>query len=450
VVLVVSGQQFGYIEPCGCTGLTNQKGGLARRDTMLEQLQTQRGWNVVPLDAGNQVGRIGAQAGIKYQFTINALRQMKYRVVGFGPDDLRLPVGELLAAITASTNDQGQSDLFVSANVDALGFVAPYRVIESGGLKIGVTCVLGEEARAKVTQDELQTRPTEDALREAIERMKAERCDVTVCLAQAADEDCRKLAQAVPGIDLMVAAAGVGEPRYQAEPIPGTRTAMIQAGLKGMYLGVVGVYKSGRPRLRYQRVALDARFEDSRRMLDNLAQYQGVLKEKGLAGLGLRPVPHVRGQFAGSESCGDCHVRAYEKWLETPHAHATDSIAHPTERSNIARHFDPECLSCHVTGWNPQGYYPYISGYVDLDQSKLLHGNGCENCHGPGKAHVEAENGGDFSEQDVQRLRQQMHVELSKSEQSCMECHDLDNSPDFHLPNAFQKYWEPIKHPWRD
>src|SRR5688500_7441195 len=33
VALVVTGQQMGYIEPCGCTGLENQKGGLARRHT---------------------------------------------------------------------------------------------------------------------------------------------------------------------------------------------------------------------------------------------------------------------------------------------------------------------------------------------------------------------------------------------------------------------------------
>ena len=30
-VLFVSGQQHGYLEPCGCTGLENQKGGLIRR-----------------------------------------------------------------------------------------------------------------------------------------------------------------------------------------------------------------------------------------------------------------------------------------------------------------------------------------------------------------------------------------------------------------------------------
>jgi hypothetical protein len=450
VVLLISGQQYGYIEPCGCTGLTNQKGGLVRRDTLFQTLQ-QRGWTLVPLDAGNQVRRIGAQAGIKFQFTINTLRQINYRAVGLGPDDLRLEVGELLAAVTSSLDAHGQSDLFVCANANPAGFVGTHRVIEAGGLRIGVTAVLGEESRSKVTQAEIETRPAEEALREAIAELKAQQCNFTVCLAQADDQECHRLAKAVPGIDLIVAAAGAGEPRYQPEPIPDTQTALIQAGSKGMYIGAIGLFKGQKPLVRYQRIALDARFNDSQRMLEMFAEYQATLQEQGLAGLGLKPVQHLRGKFTGSQACGECHTRAYAKWLETPHHDATDSIAHPTERSNIPRHHDPECLSCHVTGWNPQAYFPYAGGYIDLDTSASLHGNGCENCHGPGQAHVDAENGtGDVSDDDIQRLRKQMRLELSKAEQHCMECHDLDNSPDFHHADAFQKYWEQIKHPWPD
>ncbi len=37
VVLLVTGQQHGYIEPCGCTKLANQKGGLARRHTLAKK-----------------------------------------------------------------------------------------------------------------------------------------------------------------------------------------------------------------------------------------------------------------------------------------------------------------------------------------------------------------------------------------------------------------------------
>ncbi|MEZ6090869.1 MAG: hypothetical protein R3C05_23175 [Pirellulaceae bacterium] len=105
-VLFLTGEQHGYIEPCGCTGLENQKGGLARRHTLLKQIES-LGWNVVPLDVGNQVRRYRQQAGIKFQTTVSALRKLGYQAVGFGPDDLKLDVGLLLSE--AATDRQSSA-----------------------------------------------------------------------------------------------------------------------------------------------------------------------------------------------------------------------------------------------------------------------------------------------------------------------------------------------------
>src|SRR5215211_5745356 len=74
VALLITGQQLGYIEPCGCTGLENQKGGLARRHTFIKQLVEDRGWPVVPLDVGSQVKRFGKQQEVKFAFTVQGLR----------------------------------------------------------------------------------------------------------------------------------------------------------------------------------------------------------------------------------------------------------------------------------------------------------------------------------------------------------------------------------------
>jgi hypothetical protein len=220
-----------------------------------------------------------------------------------------------------------------------------------------------------------------------------------------------------------------------------------------MHAGVVGLYrKPGQPlQTRYQRITLDSTWPDAPAMLDNMAEYQRVLEQMVGGGdfekLGIKPTPHISGQFVGSEACGDCHTQAYAKWQATPHQHATTSIAEPTERSSIKRHFDPECLSCHVTGWEPQQYRPYTSGYLSLAKTPGLVGNGCENCHGPGKTHVDIEQGNlDVSDAERQRQRGQMRLELEKAEQKCMDCHDLDNSPDFHHPGAFKRYWEAVAH----
>ncbi|MEZ6090871.1 MAG: hypothetical protein R3C05_23185 [Pirellulaceae bacterium] len=104
-----------------------------------------------------------------------------------------------------------------------------------------------------------------------------------------------------------------------------------------------------------------------------------------------------------------------------------------------------------MTGWNPQGYYPYVSGYESLEATPHLVANGCENCHGPGSQHVAAEEG-DIAADDalLETLRASMRLPLAKARERCMECHDLDNSPDFHKEGAFDEYWEQVKHYGKD
>ena len=188
-------------------------------------------------------------------------------------------------------------------------------------------------------------------------------------------------------------------------------------------------------------------------MLAQLKTYQGELQRTGLSGLGIQPVAHPRAvDFVGSRACGECHTKAYEVWENTPHAHATDSLVSPPERQDISRHFDPECLSCHVTGWNPQKFFPYRTGYQSLQETLAMQGSGCENCHGPGGHHVAAENGDlEVGVEKLMALRQQMQISLKEARTTkCMECHDLDNSPDFHDPGAFDRYWEQVRHPGKD
>lgn len=448
--LFLTGQQKGYIEPCGCTGLENQKGGLNRRDTLLKLIQN-RGWDVVPLDAGSQVRRQGRQAELIFRFSAEAMAEMGYRAIALGEQDLLLSSAELLQ-ITASEGNQRTA--FTSSNVSIVdpSLMNPWQVIEIQQRKIGVTSVLGKTKKPDIASGEILIEDPVTSLQKAMAELREQKCDYYILLAHANLSESAELARTVPGFDLVVTAGGEGEPTYLPEPIEGTKSLMVQVGVKGMYVGLVGLYDDVNNPVRYQRIALSSQFEDSPRMMDAFRDYQEQLKKQGFQRLEVVPASHPTGRkFVGTESCAECHTTAFDIWKDTPHAHATQSIINPGERSDIARHFDPECLSCHVTGWNPQKFYPYESGYLSVEKTPLMMENGCENCHGPGSEHVAAENGDiEADETLLKQLREEMRLPLAQAQEKCLECHDIDNSPNFHRDGAFEEFWEQVKHYGKD
>ena len=57
---IISGEQIGYLEPCGCTA--GQRGGLARRFVFAEKLRAQ-GWPLIPIDLGALIEDPAASRG---------------------------------------------------------------------------------------------------------------------------------------------------------------------------------------------------------------------------------------------------------------------------------------------------------------------------------------------------------------------------------------------------
>jgi hypothetical protein len=445
--MLFTGEQYGYLEPCGCTGLENQKGGLKRRHTLIKQL-TADGWPLAMLDSGGHSKGYGPQPKIKLRNSIEALQQMGYQAVGLGENDLRF---ELLSiAVNLDPNP------LTCANVAILefdaGFSQRYAVVEVGGLKIGVTAVVGErERKALPESDELVHMPADEALAEVLPKLLAEKCDELVLMCYANVDDSKALAAKFPKFNWVVAGKGGDEPPYQPTKLD-HGAQLIEVGNKGKYAVVVGLYRNATPTFRYQKVPLDVRFDDSPAMQQRMIDYQQELQTLGFEGLGVKPQAHPSGnKFAGSAACADCHYEEFEIFEKTPHAHATDSIVN----ASPPRQFDPECISCHVTGWNDPKYVPWISGYESIEKTPHLTHNGCENCHGPAARHVAAENGDiDVSDEEIEALRKALHMEIVENEgnkegqvegavvKNCMECHDLDNSPDF----DFQEYWPAVKH----
>ena len=450
VAIVFTGELDGYIEPCGCTGKENQKGGLSRRQNFLRAMES-AGWPLLPVDLGNQVRRFGRQSEVKFQSIADGLKQMGYESVGFGPADLRLPAEEVVAAVAAVGDAQTP---FVSANVGLLGLDADitprYRIVKAGGRTIGITSVIDDAEAKQVRNDAVEVVPAAAALERVVAKFSEAKCDHRILLAWASPEETAALAARFPQFDLVAMAGGGDEPPAQLEPIAGGKGTgqrrLVKVGHKGMFAVVVGLYDDPAQPVRSQRVPLDARWGESKDMIRLLASYQGQLESLGLTGLGLQAIRHPTGRrFAGSAACASCHAHAYEVWKDTPHATALATL----EEQSPRRNGDPECLSCHVVGWVPQRFEPYEGGFAGMKKSPHLAHNGCENCHGPAAAHAAVERGdvrATSTERDRLRAELAMSIETPEGRQrtinNCMECHDLDNSPQF----EFDDYWPQVEH----
>ncbi len=372
---------------------------------------------------------------------------MEYDAITFGGDDLRLSTDELIAAITPI--DEKRST-FVATNVALLTFedklVPRMQIVDEAGLRLGVLGVIGDEEQRKIRNDDVQMRPAAAAIAEMLPALLKERCNKLILLSHSTLKEAEDLAKRFPQFDFVVTTGGADEPPAQAKTI-GKRTQLIEVGHKGMFCVVIGLYDDPSQPQRYQRVPLDARFGESDVMKQVLAGYQEQLKELGFEGLGLIPrtgLPrHPKSQkFVGSPVCGECHTTAYDIWKETPHAHGTETLL----KLSPQRHFDPECLACHVTGWDAEKYFPFASGFLDVKQ-EALHGNGCENCHGPGDKHVAAERAKDSPADQRNALRLAMRLtQADARKQTCLKCHDLDNSPDYN----WETYWPQVEHQGKD
>ncbi len=115
----------------------------------------------------------------------------------------------------------------------------------------------------------------------------------------------------------------------------------------------------------------------------------------------------LTGKYVGSARCSQCHTRIHMDWLGTLHAGALQSLEAIGQDTNV------DCIGCHATGYGEDG------GFVSRALTNDLAGVGCEECHGPGRDHVE--NVADESLRPPKDL----------SAAICGECHTGSHHPNF-------------------
>lgn len=461
VALMLSGELHGYLEPCGCS--ETQSGGLARRAHLERILTGEKRWTVVGLDVGDTLKRARRQDQVKLESILSGFKQLGYVGVAAGLSELRLDPALLLSQFTEA-DGVPLGGLLLGANVvlydsPDLGVPKPYRLIEAGDVKIGVTAVVGPSIANEVVPAGVQSgvaiRDAQTALNDVLPKLQAESPELLILLSHGSMDEARALAKNNPQFHAVLAAGGPEEPASLPEQIGDT--LVLFTGHKGKHVGLLGYYPNATPRLKWELVNLDnQRFDSDPRMEQLMRHYQQQLKDLDLARSDELLIRHSSGQtYVGAEKCGECHTKAYSYWKETPHAKAYHSLERGRkgqEANWVSRIYDPECLCCHVTGWDPQQVQRYDSGFLDAVATKHLAGQQCENCHGPGSGHADLEwkyrkDRQNVSLDEVNAGRAAMKLNSAAAEkQVCSKCHDDENSPNFN----FAKYWDKVKHPWKD
>jgi hypothetical protein len=440
-VLVVSNEQEGYLEPCGCS--PQQLGGLIRRYDLIERLHNRK-WPTALIDGGTLIkdpaGALGGfeQAKYKFDYALKALNLMKYDAVALSAQDLKIGVGEALGLL--DNNLTSGKTRIVAANVQ------PEKIFEklfqtsviatAGPVKLGITAVTDPGTLQNLNDPEKDAllpsvkRP-EDVLPGVLAELES-RSDFQVLMVQGSPALARQLAEAYPGFDIVLATSTTPDPlEHEADRLNGGKTLLVTVGKRGKYVGLVGFYPNEPVKTRYLLETLTKRYEalgtPMKRLIED--EYRETLKIAGTVEKFVRR-DFVNGApgavFTGAETCEKCHPKTFEFWTGTKHSQAFESLLEDPKPNT---QFDAECITCHTTG------FEYNSGWRSNAATPHLAGNQCENCHGPGSKHAEDPTNAQF--------RKLIKVTAEQADKNlCIRCHDEDNSRNF----SFAKYWKDIAH----
>ena len=127
---------MGRLEPCGC--FTGQHGGLTRLRTWLEERKTQG--PALKVDVGGAISGNADYDIIQYRYMARAYATMGFAALNMGGREASLPAETLLKLSSSSPVPMISASLVFTESRKEL--LEPWRVVDCGGLKIGVLGVV--------------------------------------------------------------------------------------------------------------------------------------------------------------------------------------------------------------------------------------------------------------------------------------------------------------------
>ncbi len=418
--IVLTGEENGYLEPCGCS--EEQLGGLSKRHTLISHLK-EKDENLILLSLGDLPSKVGRQDEIKMETALDALDRMGYVVHNIGEKDLNMGI-DLLGYLSQISNVDFVSSNIVDLDTSAFN-IKPYIIkeikTEESILKVGILGIVSPELIESACQDVKVLDPIL-ALKPLLSDLH-DKTDFLLLLSHAEMAESIKIAEVCPEFDLIVSGHLVDRPDLYLKKV--NNTYVIPVGEKGKYVSEItlslqekqtdegGSFNSFLSAI--ETIPLDGKFEDSHEIAMLLRTYQQRLKDEELLAQVFKVDPPSGLEFIGNKDCAVCHGKIFKHWEETGHSSAYETLV------RSGHEYDPECVECHVIGLN------YFTGFETIESTPALKGVGCESCHGPGSDHKET------LSKDYGRV----------GVENCEICHNDEHSPNF----EFKEYWEKIKHP---
>ncbi len=146
--------------------------------------------------------------------------------------------------------------------------------------------------------------------------------------------------------------------------------------------------------------------------------------------------------YVGAKRCMPCHMSPakgaqYKQWMGTKHAEAYKTLAaDEAKKYSDNPQEDPECLRCHVTGYE-------TPDELKTDKYDITEGVGCESCHGPG---------GDYWKMNIMKEiaagkadAEEYGLAVDPDPENCKQCHN-EESPTF-KGFDYDEMYPKISHP---
>lgn len=436
IVLFYSADIGGNLEVCGCP--IKPLGGVARRLGYINAFrQRSPAAATVLADAGhifsddmNEAGtQLNADAKLMNDWIVRADEMMPLDVVNLSHRDLRY-AGRLFEK---GAPLKPEKSVMISSNIKSTDAArpspAPYviKTVTGKRLKqpvriafIGVSENAPDDKKAAVAASGFTIEDQLAAVKKSLAEVR-DKADVTVVLGYIKLGMANRLATQNEDLDLIIAADGRG---LVPDPKQVNNTLIVYASNQTKYLGEMRLYVDAQgvvDRFTNRYVELDSVIPDDPQMAEVTKKARGeidVVQRRMADEIAAAHAANAAKQpsiYVTSETCGDCHQAEYETWKKSRHAHAFAAL------DTKQRTFDAACVGCHSVGFQKRGF-------VNIKATPQFANVQCESCHGPGAKHVELPKAGSYP--------------VPAAPQSCLVCHDRENSPDF----VFEKYWPLIAH----